>query len=72
MCNPRSKNSKHQDYNGFLKLTASLMSLSMLAQRHFEVRAEISPHQLQFDCRGSVTLEAPYVMIEGDNHSWKG
>ena len=52
------------DYNHFLTTEASLMCLVMLSDEAFKIGAEIPPHQLQFDCQGSITLEYPTAIIE--------
>ena len=40
------------------------MCLVMLSDEAFKMRVEIPPHQLQFDCQGSITLEYPAAIIE--------
>ena len=54
-----------RDYGDFLETGASLLCLSMLSDGYYEESKKIPPHELEFDCCGSLILTAGSALAEG-------
>ena len=66
MVDAQPGNALYQDYAHFFTTEASLICLIFLSYEGNEYRSgPLLPHQLHFDCCGSVTLAPPRAIIEG-------
>ena len=66
MVDTQPGNALYQDYAHFFTTEASLMCLIFLSDKRQKYRSSsFPPHQLRFDCCGSITLAPPNAIIEG-------